>query len=59
MYREYTFLIPPNYEQYDSLSKTYEIRLKQMMSVGRNRVIQEKKAPSVVGEELYGVFVNF
>lgn len=58
MYQEYTFLIPPNYEQYDSLSKTYEIRLKQLMSVGRKSVIQEKKAPSVVSEELYGVFVN-
>jgi multiple sugar transport system substrate-binding protein len=58
MYGEYDFLIPPNYEQFDGLSKAYEIRLKQLMSLGRKSVIQDNKAPSIVGEELYGVFIN-
>ena len=35
MYGEYDFLIPPNYEQFDGLSKAYEIRLKQLMSCGK------------------------
>lgn len=58
MYEEYTFLIPPNYEQFDSLSRAYEFRLKQLMLAGRKSVIQENKTPSAVSEELYGVFVN-
>lgn len=58
MYREYSFLIPPNYEQFDSLSKAYEFKLKQLMLAGRKSVIQNNKAPSVVGGELYEVFVN-
>ncbi|NLC53727.1 MAG: extracellular solute-binding protein [Firmicutes bacterium] len=58
MYREYTFLVPPNYEQLDSLSRDYEKRLKQIMLEGRQRVRKEHKALSVVNEELYQDFVN-
>jgi len=58
MYGEYTFLIPPKYEQFDRLSKEYELKLKQLMLEGRMSVIQGNKAPSIVSDELYGVFVD-
>src|SRR5690554_5593938 len=58
MYEEYAFLVPPNYEQFDRLSKEYEIKLKQLMLEGRKSVIQDNKTPSIVSEELYSVFVN-
>ncbi|HHT48243.1 MAG TPA: extracellular solute-binding protein [Firmicutes bacterium] len=58
MYEEYTFMIPPNYEQFDRLSKEYELRLKQLMLTGRKSVLQDNKAPSIVSEELYSAFIN-
>ncbi|HHU51456.1 MAG TPA: extracellular solute-binding protein [Firmicutes bacterium] len=58
MYKEYTFLVPPNYEQLDRLSKEYEIKLEQIMLEGRKRVLQDNKALSIVSEELYQDFVN-
>lgn len=58
MYKEYAFLIPPNYEQFDSLSKAYESELKRLMMEGRQSVIQGNKTPTMVSEELYGNFVN-
>ncbi len=58
MYGEYTFVVPPNYEQLDRLSKEYETKLKQIMSEGRKSVLKGQKALSVVSEELYQDFVN-
>lgn len=58
MYREYTFLVPPNYEQLDRLSKEYETKVKQIMLKGRESILKENKALFVVSEELYQDFVN-
>jgi multiple sugar transport system substrate-binding protein len=59
MYGEYTFLIPPNYEKFDGLSKEYEIKIKQSMLEGRARISRDHKAVSVISEELYRAFANF
>lgn len=48
MYEEYTFLVPPNYEQFDRLSKEYESKLKQLMLEGRESVVKNNKTPSLV-----------
>lgn len=58
IYREYTFLVPPNYEELDRLSKEYEIKLEQLMLEGRKSVLQDNKAVPIVSEELYQDFVN-
>lgn len=58
MYEEYTFLVPPNYVEFDSLSKDYEIKIKQSMLEGRERVIRDNKGIPVISEKLYQSFVN-
>ncbi len=58
MYGEYTFLVPPNYEHFDSLSKEYEIMVKHIMLEGRKRFLKEHNALSVLSEALYQDFVN-
>lgn len=58
MYQEYTFLVPPNYLEFDRLSKEYEVNIKQSMSEGRERVLRDKKGIPVISEELYRSFVN-
>ena len=58
MYREYTFLVPPNHEHFDRLSNEYEIKLKRIMLEGRKSVLKEHKALSVVSEELYQDLIN-
>lgn len=58
MYEEYTFLVPPNYVEFDRLSKEYEYKIKQTMLEGRERVIRDIKGISVINEELYRSFVN-
>ena len=57
MYREYTFLVPPNNDHLDRLSKEYERKVKQIMSEGRKNVLQENKALAIISEELYQDFV--
>lgn len=59
MYEEYTFMIPPNYEKFDELSKAYETKIKQAMIEGRRMVLQDHQTASVISEELYQAFVGF
>ncbi len=58
MYEEYAFLVPPNFEKFDGLSKEYESKIKQLMIEGRARVLRDNSTASVVSEDLYRVFVN-
>lgn len=58
MYGEYTFMIPPNYESFDSLSKEYETNLKQAMGEGRARVLKGNKAVSDISENLLSTFLT-
>lgn len=59
MYAEYTFLIPPNYDRLDELSKAYETRFKQAALEGRAIVLRENQAASVISEHLYRAFIGF
>ncbi len=59
MYEEYTFLIPPNYENFDALSKEYEIKIKNAMMEGRAGVSRDHQAVSLISEEIYQTFTNF
>jgi len=58
MYKEYTFLVPPNYEKVDRLSKEYETKMKQLMVAGRKSVLEDNKSLAIVSEELYRALVN-
>src|SRR5690554_4611832 len=58
MYKEYTFLVPPNYEKVDRLSKEYETKMKQLMVAGRKSVLEDNKSLAIVSEELYRASVN-
>lgn len=58
MYQEYTFLIPPNYVELDRLNKEYEMKIKQFMSNGREKVLRDHRGISVLNEELYRLFIN-
>ena len=58
MYSEYTFLIPPNYEQLDDLSKAYEQKLKQAMGKGMARVLDGEQTVPQISEELYRDFIS-
>ncbi len=59
MYGEYTFMIPPNYESFDSLSKGYEINLKQAMKEGRKRVLKGNKILTDISENLLTTFLTY
>lgn len=59
MYEEYTFLVPPNYEKLDGISKEYEIKVKQSMLEGRARALRKKETASAISEELYQHFISF
>jgi hypothetical protein len=58
MYNEYTFLIPPNYEQFDDLSKAYEQNLKRTMGEGRARVLGGKQTVPQISAALYRSFIS-
>ena len=58
MYGEYTFLVPPNFEKFDSLSKQYEKKIKQSMLDGRTKVLRNNIKASIISEELYRYFFN-
>ena len=58
MYGEYDFLIPPNFEKFDDLSKQYEQKIKQLMSEGRAKVLRNNTTEAMIGEELYKAFLN-
>lgn len=58
MYREYAFMIPPNYYQFDKLSKEYEVNIKQTMRDGRARVSKGNKAVPDVNESLFRAFLS-
>ncbi len=44
MYNTYTFVVAPNYEQYDAMSKDYETTIKQAMRDGRTQVLSGSDA---------------
>ena len=58
MYEEYIFLVPPNYLEFDRLSKEYEKKIKQSILKGKKRVLGDKKGIPVISEELYRSFEN-
>jgi len=59
MYAEYAFLIPPNYDSLDELSKAYETKFKQAALEGRAIVLRENQEASIISENLYRTFIGF
>jgi len=57
MYDEYSFIVAPNYEQYDTMSKAFESAFKQSMREARERVDGGEEIDAVTGA-LYSVFMK-
>jgi multiple sugar transport system substrate-binding protein len=57
MYEGYDFIVPPNIDGIDGLTRSYEAALKQAMREGRRRAAAGEDA-AVVGGELFSAFVR-
>lgn len=60
MYGAYDFLIPPNYDSFDELTKTYEAQFKQAALEGKTLVLRDDQKSSVkaISQDLYRAFVS-
>lgn len=58
MYSEYTFLIPPDYDSFDKLTKAYESKFKQAALEGRALVLRDDQAASAISQNLYRTFIS-
>lgn len=60
MYSAYDFLIPPNYDSFDELTKTYNARFKQAALEGRTLVLRRDQKVSImsINQDLYRAFIS-
>ncbi len=59
MYKDYTFLVPPNYENFDALSKEYETKIKEAMLAGKDEYLATDQSINDLNADIYQKFLNF
>ncbi len=59
MYGNYTFLVPPNYENFDAWSKEYETKIKEAMFTGKDKYSATNQNINDLNEDIYRNFLDF